>query len=272
MKIAIIGCSYAAGVYNPKTTKKQVAIGTFSEDHSIDHFKGWPYELHKRFNVETHLFCHEGDGLFGTRFFINEIISNYGLDFFDKIIISLSSNEPRRMLYKKYTFGIRESNDNFYYYNILSNSGEDYLPDFINLSQLKTKFSSAEDDARAKRNLMLGTVNYSRSNFAVTEINHILDYIETLNTNSKFLMFPYGWLSDDGAVFTGVTSTCLSLEKLKTLSAFKCYKNQSFSKYVTRNYNVKDVTVMDSFHHNELGQITLLDVYLKDILDKFMNA
>ena len=32
MKIAIIGCSFAAGVYNPKPTKKQVAIDAFAED------------------------------------------------------------------------------------------------------------------------------------------------------------------------------------------------------------------------------------------------
>ena len=32
-----------------------------------------------------------------------------------------------------------------------------------------------------------------------------------------------------------------------------------------------DITVMDNYHHNEKGQKILLDVYLKDILDKFMN-
>ena len=28
---------------------------------------------------------------------------------------------------------------------------------------------------------------------------------------------------------------------------------------------------MDNYHHNEKGQKILLDVYLKDILDEFMN-
>ena len=264
MRIAIIGCSFAAGVYNPVPVKKQIAIDAFAEDYTIDNFKGWPYKLHKKYNVETHLFCHGGDGLFGTRFFIDEIISNYGLDFFDKIIISLTSSEPRRILYKDYTFGIRTSKDNFYYYNILSNLGKDHLPDFINLWQLKAKFDLTKHDARDP---LLGAVNYSSSNFAAKEIDHVLDYIETLNINSKFLMFPYGWLNNE----EGLPNTCLSLEKLKTLSAFKCYKDQSFSKYITRNYELDDVTVMDNYHHNEKGQKILLDVYLKDILDEFMN-
>ena len=267
MKIAIIGCSFAAGVYNPKPTKKQVAIDAFAEDYTIDHFKGWPYELHKKYNTETHLFCHGGNGLFGTRFFIDEIISNYGLDFFDKIIISLSSSEPRQVLYKDYTFGIRSSKDNFHYYNILTNLGKDYLPDFINLWQLKAKFNLVKYDDRTKRDPLFGIINYARSNFAVKEIDHILSYINSLNTNSKFLIFPYGWLENEG----GIADTCLSLEKLKTLSAFKCYKDQSFSKYITRNYELDNITVMDNYHHNEKGQKILLDVYLKDILDEFMN-
>ena len=174
MKIAIIGCSFAAGVYNPKPTKKQVAIDAFAEDYTIDHFKGWPYELHKKYNTETHLFCHGGNGLFGTRFFIDEIISNYGLDFFDKIIISLSSSEPRQVLYKEYTFGIRESKENFFYYDILSNSGQGHLPDFINLWQLKTRFNLIKEDDKTKRDPLFGVVNYARSNFAVKEIDHIL--------------------------------------------------------------------------------------------------
>ena len=49
MRIAIIGCSFAAGVYNPECTKKQIAIDAFAEDYIIDHFKGWPYELHKKY-------------------------------------------------------------------------------------------------------------------------------------------------------------------------------------------------------------------------------
>ena len=267
MRIAIIGCSFAAGVYNPECTKKQIAIDAFAEDYIIDHFKGWPYELHKKYNVETHVFCHNGDGLFGTRFFIDEIICNYGLDFFDKIIISLTSSEPRRMLYKDYTFGIRTSQKNFFYYDILSNSGQGYLPDFINLWQLKARFNLVEDDDKTKRDPLLGVVDYSRSNFAVKELDHILSYIDSLNTNSKFLIFPYGWLKEERVI----PATCLSLKKLKTLSAFKCYNNQSFSKYITRNYELKDVTVVDNFHHNEDGQITLLDVYLKDILAEFMD-
>ena len=123
------------------------------------------------------------------------------------------------------------------------------------------------NDKRNKQDPLLGVVNYSSSNFAAKEIDHVLDYIETLNINSKFLMFPYGWLNNE----EGLPNTCLSLEKLKTLSAFKCYKDQSFSKYITRNYELDDVTVMDNYHHNEKGQKILLDVYLKDILDEFMN-
>ena len=267
MRIAIIGCSFAAGVYNHELTKKQIAIDTFVDDYIIDHFKGWPYELHKKYNAETHLFCHGGDGLFGTRFFIDEIISNFGLDFFDKIIITLSSGEPRRMLYKDYTFGVRNSQKDFYYYDILSNSGHGHLPDFINLWQLKARFNLIKDDERNKQDPLLGVADYSSSNFAAKEIDHVLDYIETLNINSKFLIFPYGWLSNE----EDITNTCLSLEKLKTLSTFKCYKDQSFSKYITRNYELKDVTVMDNYHHNERGQKILLNVYLKDILDEFMN-
>ena len=80
-------------------------------------------------------------------------------------------------------------------------------------------------------------------------------------------MFPYGWLQNelhDDEFF--------SLKQLKLYKTFKCYEDQSFSKFVAKSFDVNKLTVMDKFHHNEKGQKLLIDLYLKDILDKFING
>jgi len=267
MKIAIIGCSFAGGVYSTEKQSVQIAKEIEIDEHVLDHFKGWPYEIHKKYNIETHLFCHEGNGLLGTRFFIDEIIQHLGLDFFDKILISISSNEPRQILYKDYKFKINDSKENFYYYNILENKGEGWISDTINLWQLRKKFKITDTD---KHNLLLAVTEYARSQFAKTQLIHTLNYIEKLNeayNYNKILMFPYGWLQNelhDDEFF--------SLKQLKLYKTFKCYEDQSFSKFVAKSFDVNKLTVMDKFHHNEKGQKLLIDLYLKDILDKFING
>jgi len=263
MRLAIIGCSFAGGVYTDKTQKIQIAREMVIDESILDPFKGWPYNIHKKYNIETHMFTHVGDGLLATRFFIDEIIQHYGLDYFDKIIISTSISEPRVMLYKDYKFKISENKDNFYCYNINKNTGQDWLPDHINLWQLKRKFNITDTDT--KHNILLGVCDYARSNYAKTQIIHTLNYIDSLG--SKFLIFPYGWLKGEL-----IAEEFLSLDLLKNYKNFKCYKNQSFTKFLVRNYPDEKLTVMDDFHHNERGQEILLNEYLKDILEEFMNA
>lgn len=270
MRLAIIGCSFAGGVYSEEQTKVKISKNKEISVNIIDAFKGWPYELHKKYNIETHLFSHIGDGLFATRFFIDEIIHHYGLSFFDKIIISTSVFEPRVLLYKDYKFGVSKNKNNFFYYDVLASKDtvEDYLPNHINLWQLKENFDRSDQDLRY--NLLAGVAKYARSNYARKGIVHILNYIDSLGP--KFLIFPYGWLDNEFPLTQKFQNeNFLSYDLLKKYKNFKCFKKQSFTKFLVRNYDDTKLTVMDGMHHNEEGQKILLNVYLKDILEEFLN-